>query len=62
MDTHRTDALRGEIERLRGDLAASLSQLGDTVAERTDWRLHVRRRPWTFVGGALVVGLVLGMR
>ncbi len=62
MDTHRTDALRGEIERQRSELATSLARLGDSVAERMDWRLHVRRRPWTFVGGALVVGLVLAVR
>ncbi|MFM2153690.1 MAG: hypothetical protein RL199_2125 [Pseudomonadota bacterium] len=62
MDSRRTDALRGEIERLRSDLATSLTRLGDTVSESTDWRRHVRRRPWTFVGGALLVGLVLGGR
>ncbi len=62
MAAQRTDELRSEIERLKGDLAADITRLADTVADATDGRARVRQRPWTYASGAFLFGLVLGWR
>lgn len=59
----RTPAtVRAEIERARSDIADSVSALRQEVALRTDWREWVRREPWLCVGGALVLGMMIGSR
>jgi ElaB/YqjD/DUF883 family membrane-anchored ribosome-binding protein len=55
-------ALRQEIERTRADLAHSVSALREEVAEVTDWRQWVRKHPYATVGGAFLVGVLLGSR
>jgi hypothetical protein len=62
MDDRRTDTLRGDIERLRGEFATSVTRLADTMAGTVDWRVRVRRRPWAYVSGALLLGVLLGTR
>ncbi len=62
MAAQRTDELRSEIERLKGDLSADITRLADTVADATDWRARVRQRPWAYASGAFLFGLVLGLR
>lgn len=54
--------IRSEIERTREEIAASLSHLRTSVTEATDWKVHLRRRPLTFVGAAFVVGFLVGVR
>ncbi|HEY6477642.1 MAG TPA: hypothetical protein VI456_13760 [Polyangia bacterium] len=51
-----------DVERARERVESSLLALRHEVARRTDWRGWVRRRPATFVGGALALGFLLGFR
>jgi hypothetical protein len=50
------------LERSRERVERSVSALRDLLARRTDWRSWVARRPAAFVGGALLLGFVLGFR
>ncbi|HEY4392487.1 MAG TPA: hypothetical protein VGP64_00415 [Polyangia bacterium] len=50
------------VERARERVESSLMALREEVARQTDWRRWVRRRPATFLGGALALGFLLGYR
>jgi ElaB/YqjD/DUF883 family membrane-anchored ribosome-binding protein len=54
--------VRVEIERAREELSRSALALKDEMAATVDWRGWVQEHPWTFVLGAVGVGLVLGSR
>ena len=62
------DQARGlEIDRLRGDIAATRASISQTVSalryqvrEAMDWQTYVERYPAAALAGAVVVGLVLG--
>jgi ElaB/YqjD/DUF883 family membrane-anchored ribosome-binding protein len=54
--------IRDEIERTRGEIAASLTHLRSSMTEATDWKVHVRRRPLTSVGLAFALGLLIAVR
>ena len=56
-----TDDIRREIERVRENLARDVNELEVSVRETLDWRRPIRERPFTAVGAALAVGLVLGL-
>ena len=55
-------ALRAEIERTRAELATSVYALREEVAQATDWRAWVSKRPLMCVGAAFMVGFLLGSR
>jgi hypothetical protein len=55
-------ALRAEIERTRSELVTSVSALREEVAQATDWRAWVRKRPLLCVGAAFMVGFLIGQR
>ena len=50
------------LERSRARVERSVSALRDLLARRTDWRAWVARRPTAFIGGALLLGFLLGFR
>jgi hypothetical protein len=56
-----TDEIQREISRIRDSLAENVHALEVTVRRTLDWRRPIRERPLQFVGGALVLGFVLGM-
>ncbi len=51
-----------EIARSRQRLTASLGAIKQEFNQLTDWEGYVRRRPWQFVGGAFLLGYLLGSR
>ena len=53
--------MRREIERTRAELRASLEDLRVDVVERLDLRRLYRQRPGTWLAGAFMVGLVVGL-
>jgi ElaB/YqjD/DUF883 family membrane-anchored ribosome-binding protein len=55
-------AVRAEIERTREELATSVSALRQEVAQATDWRLWVQKRPLMCVGAAFMIGFIIGSR
>jgi len=55
------DQIRTEIEQTRARLGQDLNDLEYKVKQETDWRLHVRRRPWQFLGGVFAAAMLLGM-
>lgn len=52
--------IAAEIDRARARVAASLTTLGEKVANRRDWRAWVRERPALVVAGALALGFLCG--
>jgi hypothetical protein len=55
--------IRSSIEANRNELAVSIVQLRGEVAYLTDWRGHVARHERELkIGGAIVVGLLVGSR
>lgn len=44
------------IDRTRARLSSNLKELEDKVEAAMDWREHVRRRPYVFLGAAVVGG------
>lgn len=55
-----TEEIQAEIARVRESLQRDVSALQVTVRDKLDWRRPVRERPLAWVGGAFVVGFVLG--
>jgi hypothetical protein len=53
--------IRSDIEHARAKLGQDLNELEYRVKQETDWRYHVTRRPWSFVGGVFAVSMLLGM-
>lgn len=51
-----------DVERARERVAQSMMALRNEVARQVDWKSWVQRRPFAFVGGALVLGFWLGNR
>jgi hypothetical protein len=56
------DVLAARIVDERAALAAALGDLRDQARAELDLGRHVQERPSAWLAGALVVGLVLGMR
>jgi len=54
------DKIRSEIEQTRAKLGQDLNDLEYKVKQETDWRLHVRRRPWLYLGAVCAVSMLLG--
>jgi hypothetical protein len=52
--------IEGEIDRSRAELGSHLRELEARVDAATDWREHVRARPYAAAGVAVATGLVLG--
>jgi ElaB/YqjD/DUF883 family membrane-anchored ribosome-binding protein len=55
------DEIRSSIEYTRAKLGQHLNDLQYKVKQETDWRVHVRRRPWTFVGVLFAAAMLLGL-
>jgi hypothetical protein len=53
--------IRQDIEQTRARLGQDLNDLEYKVKQETDWRYHVTRRPWPFLGGVFAVSMLLGM-
>jgi ElaB/YqjD/DUF883 family membrane-anchored ribosome-binding protein len=51
-----------DIARTRDRVSRSVMALRQAVADQTDWREWVRRRPGLFLGAAFAAGLLLGSR
>ncbi len=62
IDPRSPAAVRAEIERTRAELATSVSELRHEVAQATDWRLWVQKRPLACVGAAFMIGFIIGSR
>jgi hypothetical protein len=56
-DLQRTEV---ELARSRERLNASLGALREEIADLTDWRAWIERRPVPFLAGAFALGLVVG--
>jgi len=55
--------IRNSIETNRAELAVSISNLRGEVDYLTDWRGHIARHERELkIGGAIVVGLLVGSR
>lgn len=48
-----------QIEQARGALDRHLDVLENRLETETDWRTQYARRPWWFLGGALVAGFLI---
>jgi ElaB/YqjD/DUF883 family membrane-anchored ribosome-binding protein len=55
------DQIRSEIEQTRAKLGQDLNDLEYKVKQETDWRVHVRRRPWPYLGAVFAVSMMLGL-
>ena len=63
MPQRSTAEIRSSIESNREELAVSLVKLRGEVTHLTDWRGHIDRHQRELkIGGAVVVGLMLGRR
>ncbi len=60
MAARTPEEIRASIEANRSDLANSVQQLRNEVAEVTDWRKQVRANQENLMIGAAVAGFVLG--
>jgi len=58
----RRDALRRAVTRDYVELRRAVSQLKAVVRERTDVPEHLARSPYPWIGGAFLLGLMLGAR
>lgn len=54
-----TDQILNEIAGQRERLGRNISALESYVREKTDVRNYYEQRPWAFLGGAAVGGLLL---
>ncbi len=55
----KSDEILRHIETTRGQLGRHIDELTGYVREKTDWRKHYDRKPWAFLGGSVVGGLLL---
>lgn len=53
------EQIEARIDRTREQLGSTLSAIESKVEAATDWREHLRARPWLMVGAACVGGAVL---
>lgn len=60
--TERRDALRRAVTRDYVELRRAVNQLQAVVRERADVPEHIARRPYPWIGGAFLLGLMLGAR
>jgi hypothetical protein len=51
--------IEAHIEQTRARLGSDLSELGTRLDAATDWRTHVSRRPYLWIGAAVAGGAVL---
>jgi len=56
------DVLEARIVRERAALSEALAELHDQARAQLDLRRRVRERPSAWLAGALVIGLILGVR
>ena len=56
------EVLEGRIVRERQALSEALGDLQERARAGLDLRHHVRARPSAWLGGALVIGFLLGVR
>jgi hypothetical protein len=54
------DQIRTNIEYTRAKLGQDLNELQYKVKQETDWRVHMARRPWHFLGVVFAVAMVFG--
>lgn len=57
--------LTGKFDELEHQISATVKTVKDsvnTVRDTFDIKLHVRRRPWTFLAGATALGVLGGLR
>jgi ElaB/YqjD/DUF883 family membrane-anchored ribosome-binding protein len=53
------DQIIEHIEAQRDRLGSNINELEAYVREKTDVRQHYSKKPWAFLGGAAVAGLLL---
>jgi len=53
------DQLEARISQARNRLGADLHDLDQKVESATNWRTHVGRRPYVWLGAAFVAGFIL---
>ena len=51
----------GFIERIRENLVDHVAALEISVKEKLDWRRPIRERPRVFLGGAILLGVAIGL-
>lgn len=56
-----SDEIVREIELERERLAGKIDELESYVREKADVRAYYERKPWAFVGGAALSGVLLAM-
>jgi len=56
------EVLEGRIARERQALSEALGDLQERAQAGLDLRRHVRTRPSAWLGGAVVIGFLLGVR
>jgi ElaB/YqjD/DUF883 family membrane-anchored ribosome-binding protein len=55
------DQIIEHIEAQRDRLGTNINELEAYVREKTDVRQHYSKKPWTFLGGAAVAGLLFAV-
>jgi len=60
--TDRRDALRRAVTRDYVELRRAVRQLQTAVRDSADVPEHIARRPYAWIGGAFLLGLMLGAR
>jgi hypothetical protein len=53
------EQIEARIDRTREQLGSTLSAIEGKVEAATDWREHMRARPWLMIGAACVGGALL---
>jgi hypothetical protein len=61
-DEVQFEATVAEIAERRQRLSASIGALKQEITTLTDWEAWIRRKPLQFLGGAFLLGFLLGSR
>ncbi len=56
-----SDQILRQIESRRAALAQDIDALQSKLTDQIDWRYQFQQRPWYFMGGALVAGMLFSM-
>jgi hypothetical protein len=56
-----SDQILRQIESRRAALANDIDALQDRITREIDWRTQFHRRPWQFLGGALLAGMLVSL-
>ena len=60
--SNEVERIRASIEVTRDQISSALQDVQDTVQDRLDWKLWVKKNPKATIGIAFGIGFLLGSR